>query len=88
MIKKYLGKIELIKQRYAEKGKQIVPEVCEQKKGHSVRRTANRKEVSWEEEIHLEKCQNFNELKKVVDEYIEYYNKFRYQWELKQMELQ
>lgn len=36
-------------------------------------------------ELHLEKCRNFNELKKEIDEYIEYYNNFRYQWELEQM---
>lgn len=37
------------------------------------------------DELHLEKCRNFNELKKEIDEYIEYYNNFRYQWELEQM---
>lgn len=37
------------------------------------------------DELHLEKCRNFNELKKEIDEYIEYYNNFRYQCELEQM---
>lgn len=37
------------------------------------------------DELHLEKCRNFNELKKEIDEYIKYYNDFRYQWELEQM---
>lgn len=37
------------------------------------------------DELHLESCKTFAELKEEIDAYIEYYNNFRYQWELKQM---
>lgn len=37
------------------------------------------------DELHLEQCQTFWDLKNEIDEYMEYYNNYRYQWELKQM---
>lgn len=37
------------------------------------------------DEIHLDQCQTFEELKEEIDSYIDYYNNYRYQWELKQM---
>ncbi len=37
------------------------------------------------DELHLEHCQTFWDLKDQIDEYMEYYNNYRYQWELKQM---
>ena len=35
--------------------------------------------------LHLEKCNTFEKLKKGIDFYMDYYNNYRYQWELKEM---
>jgi len=32
-----------------------------------------------------ENCTTFDQLKEEIDSYIEYYNNFRYRWELKKM---
>jgi putative transposase len=37
------------------------------------------------DEIHIKECQSFTELQYTLDEYIEYYNCYRYQWGLKKM---
>lgn len=37
------------------------------------------------DEINLVHCKTFEELEKVVDEYMDYYNNFRYQWDLNRM---
>lgn len=37
------------------------------------------------DELHLEKCDTFEQLKKEIDSYMDYYNNFRYQWDLKKM---
>ena len=37
------------------------------------------------DELHLERCETFVQLKEEIDAYIEYYNCFRYQWGLEQM---
>jgi len=37
------------------------------------------------DELHLENCMTFAQLKEEIDSYMEYYNNFRYQWELKKM---
>lgn len=34
------------------------------------------------DEIHLENCNTFEELKSIIDDYIDYYNNDRYQWDL------
>lgn len=34
------------------------------------------------DEIHLEKCNSFSELKSEIDDYMDYYNNDRYQWNL------
>jgi hypothetical protein len=34
------------------------------------------------DEIHLERCSNFSDLKSEVDDYMDYYNNDRYQWSL------
>ena len=34
------------------------------------------------DEIHLERCKSFKELKDEIDDYIDYYNNDRYQWDL------
>lgn len=37
------------------------------------------------DELHLEHCNTFEQLKEEIDSYMEYYNQFRYQWDLEQM---
>lgn len=37
------------------------------------------------DELHLEHCNTFEQLKEEIDSYMEYYNQFRYQWGLEQM---
>lgn len=37
------------------------------------------------DEINYDDCDSFDELSKVIDEYIDYYNKYRYQWDLNKM---
>lgn len=37
------------------------------------------------DELHLENCTTFAQLKEEIDSYMDYYNNFRYQWELKKM---
>lgn len=37
------------------------------------------------DELRLDRCKTFSELKEEIDSYIEYYNRFRYQWDLEQM---
>ncbi len=66
--------------------------VYDQKKGHSGKKLSGNKELSLDEEIQYLKQQNaylrlqtFWDLKDEIDEYMEYYNNYRYQWELKQM---
>ncbi len=34
------------------------------------------------DEIHIDKCSTFDELKQEVDNYMDYYNNDRYQWNL------
>lgn len=34
------------------------------------------------DEIHIERCHTFDELKQEVDNYMDYYNNDRYQWDL------
>lgn len=34
------------------------------------------------DEIHLEHCNNFLDLKNLIDDYMDYYNNDRYQWNL------
>jgi len=38
--------------------------------------------VHMKDEIHIEKCNSFYELKQEVDNYMDYYNNDRYQWNL------
>ncbi len=37
------------------------------------------------DELNLEHCNTFEQLREEIDSYMEYYNQFRYQWDLKQM---
>lgn len=37
------------------------------------------------DELHLEKCLTFDDVQKEIDNYIDYYNNYRYQWNLKKM---
>lgn len=37
------------------------------------------------DELHLDKCNSFEDLKKEIDDYIDYYNNDRYQWRLAKM---
>lgn len=37
------------------------------------------------DEIDLKSCINFETVKKMIDNYIAYYNNYRYQWNLKKM---
>ena len=37
------------------------------------------------DEIDYKNCVSFNELQKMIDKYITYYNKYRYQWGLKKL---
>lgn len=34
------------------------------------------------DEMHIDKCNTFDELKQEVDNYMDYYNNDRYQWDL------
>ena len=34
------------------------------------------------DEIDISKCQSFDEVKKIIDDWMEYYNNDRYQWKL------
>ena len=37
------------------------------------------------DELHLKECFDFNELKNEIDNYMDYYNNYRYQWDLNKM---
>lgn len=37
------------------------------------------------DEINYDNCDNFDELRQIIDEYIYYYNNYRYQWDLNKM---
>jgi hypothetical protein len=37
------------------------------------------------DELHLKECLDFEELKNEIDEYMDYYNNYRYQWSLNKM---
>lgn len=39
----------------------------------------------FKDESYIKACANLEELRREVDEYMDYYNNFRYQWELKKM---
>lgn len=39
----------------------------------------------FKDEAFISDCENFNELKKEIDDYMNYYNNDRYQWDLKKM---
>lgn len=39
----------------------------------------------FKDEAYIKPCQTFNELKREIEEYMRYYNQYRYQWDLKKM---
>lgn len=39
----------------------------------------------FKDEAYIKECNTLEELKKEIDAYMNYYNNFRYQWDLKKM---
>lgn len=39
----------------------------------------------FKDEVNLKKCTNLDEVRKEIDEYMDYYNNYRYQWNLNKM---
>jgi len=63
-------------------------------KDHEIRQSMSRRGNCWDnapqesffghmkDEIHLERCKSFNDLRDEINDYIDYYNNDRYQWDL------